>query len=95
MKTETFHNTTDLPLRELSGAQDRAMKQEKEVIRILESSPGPVTAWEVLKRGSFKDYQITSVRRAISNLHRRGVVSKGSRSVPGPYGVRCHVWSLS
>jgi predicted transcriptional regulator len=92
----SYYNTTNLKGAELKAAQDKARTQEQDVYEILFLANRPLGASEVMERlNRFnKRPPITSVRRAISNLKKSGLVERAERQIIGPYGRREYAWTL-
>jgi predicted transcriptional regulator len=91
-----YYNTTNLKGEELKTAQAQARTQEQDVYEILFLANRPLGASEVMERLNHfnKRPPITSVRRAISNLKKSGLVERVERQIIGPYGRREYAWTL-
>lgn len=88
-----FHNTTGLLPSEKWEKEKKAMKQTDLVLEFFKQRPHndytPAQVWE-----HFKQYPITSIRRAISTLCKAGELVKTDNKRIGMYGeVNC-CWRL-
>jgi Fe2+ or Zn2+ uptake regulation protein len=93
----SYYNTTNLRGNELKSAQDRARTQEQQVLDIFTLAQRPLSASQVLQRLHLlgKRPPVTSVRRAISNLTRRGELTRTDNRIVGPYRAKEYQWTLS
>lgn len=104
MKTEAYHNTTNLTGAELWESEYKALKQDEAILKVIKSSPSLLNTPERVLRHlrilepltSFKWHNtpLTSARRAFSNLQRKGLIEKTDEMVEGNYGKPVHVWRL-
>lgn len=85
-----YFNTTNLAGDDLTERRKRAAAQEDAVLALYRKhgTLGPWQAWEL----TGQQWPITSVRRAINTLTRRGKLVKLSDYRMGPEGAREHLW---
>lgn len=89
-----YFNTTGLTGGELNQAQADAQFQEQAVLAIFRKHAHPLGAsevWQYGMRAQSCDWLLTSVRRAISNLERKGLVEKLDLKTEGAYGKPEHL----
>lgn len=93
--TQTYFNTTNETGEELRGAKAAWNQQEVALFLMFRQyhALAPSEAWR-LYAGEDGDTPITSIRRAISNLTRRGVLVKTKNKQIGAYGRNEHVWEM-
>lgn len=92
----TFYQTIGLTRRELSEYHEKSITQERLIQTLFEKNPGQsFTPFEVCRACCFEDMQITSVRRAISDLTKKGVIEKTATYKMGSLGVKNHTWKLA
>ncbi|HYG84558.1 MAG TPA: hypothetical protein VD907_06820 [Verrucomicrobiae bacterium] len=89
----TWYNTTAEAPNQLDIFQQRAEKQEAIVLQLFEAHK-ELSPWKAFKlcRQLGRDFPITSIRRAISDLEKQGKLVKTSKQVKGPYGVNEYLW---
>lgn len=92
----SFHNTTNLKGRDLEQAEYDAETQETVIMAYFLRNPGPKTACEVWQHFSNcgRDWPIGSIRRAITNLYKRGTLEKTDIKRLGIYGAMCYCYEL-
>ena len=87
-----FYNTQRLVGEAKARAQQRASGQELAVLRAYEdiwpAGATPSTIHERMQTAA----PLTSIRRAVSNLTKRGLLRKTRRQRIGPFGALEHVW---
>lgn len=91
---KSYHNTTGLEGETLTTQDARSSKQEDIILDFFEAHPeGAFTPFEI---GDilFDNTPITSVRRGMTNLAKRGLLEKTEIVREGPYGHRNHCWRL-
>lgn len=88
-----FFNTTHLAGGELAQRRRKAATQEDAVLALyrVHERLGPSQACEML---AYTDWPITSIRRAVNSLTKRGDLVKLSMYRMGPKGAREHLWAL-
>lgn len=89
----TYFNTTSLQGDELAIRKAKAQVQEAAILALFRKHGklGPWQAWELLGR----THPITSVRRAITNLAARDLLTKTNDYRDGPEGAREHLWATA
>lgn len=103
MKTEAYHNTTDLTGFELWEAEYKALKQDDAVLKVMKGSHLLCTPERVLlhlqileplTQRKWAKTPLTSVRRSFSNLQRKGLIEKTDEMTMGAFGKPVHKWKL-
>ncbi len=97
MKDQSFYNTINLEAKDLSLAQVNALTQEQRILRWFmrqgrTASFGPSA---VLIRVFHNGTPLTSVRRAMTSLTKRGDLIKCAAMIMGTYGKPEHLWTVS
>lgn len=96
-----YHTRNAIPAQELEIGTLRARTQEEEIrVFFEENADGSFTPFEVLEAMSAKgrNYALTSVRRAMTDLTVSGYLQKHSAPLKrrmGDFGVSNCVWSLN
>ena len=97
--TDSFYNTINLEARELSEAQQNALTQEQRILRFAIRFHGQNSSFapSAIARSVFEGegVPITSVRRAMTSLTKRGDLLKSAMMIVGPYGKPEHLWTVS
>lgn len=95
--TDAFYNTINLEAKELEKAEQDALTQEQRILRffIQFRQGGSMAPSAVHDRVFDKDCPLTSVRRAMSSLTKRGDLIKSGAMIIGPYGKPEHLWTVS
>ena len=91
MKTESFHNTTNLQGQNLQVAEAQAKSQEQIILEIFKNNPDKGYAPNEIFH-KLRSVPITSIRRAISNLAKQGVLIKTEVMRKGLYHRQNYVW---
>lgn len=92
-----YHNTIPLPLgsEDYNKKQARAAAQEKIILAWFLSHPGDWTPCEVWQRCLLaKATPITSIRRAITDLTKKGLLKKTGKKRRGIYGDLNNTWTI-
>lgn len=86
-----FYNTTNETGDDLADRRQRAAAQDDAVLALFRQHGqlGPWQVWELL---ASHGWPITSIRRAINTLTRRGQLVKLADYRMGPEGAREHLW---
>jgi Fe2+ or Zn2+ uptake regulation protein len=94
--TWTYFNTNDLRGEQLKEARAKVTGQSLEILNVFAFNPQvEFTPWEINERTN-RDYPITSIRRAISNLEKQGYLMKTGNTVEaGPYRSQNYTWKLN
>jgi Fe2+ or Zn2+ uptake regulation protein len=94
--TESYHNSTHARGTELAGYEKKARKQDEQVAELFRKhAPFPLSPSRVHRALGGESFgPLTSVRRAVTNLERAGVLEKLDRRMRGPYGRPEHLWRL-
>lgn len=88
-----FHNTVNLGGAALTEANQKASKQEDAILEFFNTHLGMYTPCEV--GAEFPQWPITSVRRSITNLTKRGKLVKTSVKRQGQYGAVNFCWTAA
>lgn len=90
----SFHNTIELTGSELLQAENEAIGLEGKVLAVFGFNPQVwLTPWQVHNK-LHEAYLIGSIRRAITNLTKRGVLTKSEERVESTY-AKNFTWKLS
>lgn len=89
----TYHDTTHVSEPDLFDYEAKAVSQDQLVFEFLKRNPIAEVSCEEVNYLVLPDAPITSARRALSNLFKRGLVEK-VRKVKGQYGRPIFVWRL-
>lgn len=89
----SYHVRSETPLAEALAGEARCRTQEAILLAWLRAQPGKrFTPSEV--HASFDHWPLTSCRRALTNLAKRGdLIHHAKERRPGPYGSPESVWS--
>ncbi len=97
---ESHHNTTNEKGKVLKDFEDRAKGQEGEILRLFKrqfakKKSAEFSPSQIHNRIWYQDdknYPITSVRRALTNLTGMGLLEKTNKKRMGPYGRPEYIW---
>lgn len=96
---KSFFNTINLSGDNLEKAKARALAQEALVEEIFKANPGRHFSPSQLQKLVASKYDrhcpLTSWRRAITNLTKRGVLFKTDKQIAGIYGEPEYCWCYS
>ena len=97
MTADSFYNTINLAGKELDDAQRAALTQEQIILRWfvrqgVDYQCGPSKVHDIVFD---KETPLTSVRRAMTSLTRRGDLVKSNALIMGTYGKPEHLWNVS
>ncbi len=91
----TYYNTTHLRGQQLARYESQAARQGDIVAEFFRRNPGidaaPHEVHEVL---GLSGAPLTSIRRAMTNLTKVGILEKTDNKVDGPYGKPAYTWRL-
>ena len=88
-----FYNTINESGKELKESRFKARTQQDEVLALFQVHKR-LTPFEVVMLGGFDPMQITSVRRAITNLTSAGRLIKTDQIKAERLGKKNHVWAI-
>lgn len=90
----SFHNTIKLVAQNLIEAETNAKNQEERILYLFRTYNKPMTPSEVFKKWQliWPVIPLTSCRRALSNLTKRGELEMLDELVTGTYGALEHKW---
>lgn len=90
-----YYNTTHLRGQRLARYEIQACKQDDMVAEFFRHNPGVDAApHEVHQRLNLNGTPLTSIRRAMTNLTKDGVLERTDNQVDGPYGKPAYTWRL-
>jgi len=87
-----YHNTTEEQA-DLFAYEQKAQSQDEQVFCFMKGLPSCEFTCEEINEAVLPDAPLTSARRALSNLFKRGLIEK-VRKVTGSYGRPIYVWRL-
>lgn len=90
---ETYYNTTEESGEALEGCTAKASRQEDIIFGFFRKTPGQFWTPFDIKYSALPDAPITSVRRAITNLANRGLITKTKIKRSEQYGRNNFCWS--
>ena len=94
-----YYNTNDESGTELFASRKNADNQGSLVLGVFQSFPNenlsPDDITKYISRTFDKDYPITSIRRAITDLTKEGDLVKTSTKKMGSWGKKVHTWKLN
>lgn len=90
----SFFNTIDLRGPELSKAQSVASTQEDKVLKVFQSAKYKTFTPAEIHIALGQQFLLTSVRRSISNLTKKGLLEQTEELRPGNYGLPNRAWRL-
>jgi hypothetical protein len=100
-ETKSFHNTTGLKESELDLRASKALTQDEEVLRLFNVFKSLTLTPERIHKHlqdtqpkKYRNVPLTSIRRAFSNLKKRGLIDKTDVMVCGNYGMKVNSWKL-
>lgn len=97
-RNDVFYNTTKLSGRQLELEELNAGNQEEMVLHLFMKYPldylTPFMVQTFVNHTFNKEYPITSIRRAMTNLTNKGRLTKSNIMHVGNYGKPCHTWKL-
>lgn len=93
MKTEHYHNTTNLDLFTVEQKKKECISQEEKVLKVFKNAP-KLSASEVYNKLNTAS-PITSIRRAISNLKKQGKLLRLDEFKIGLYGSPEHYYKAN
>jgi predicted ArsR family transcriptional regulator len=93
--SRAYHDTTNTSRADVAQYEQRAQRQD-ELVRALfrKHSPFPLSPSQAHRALGETFGPLTSLRRAVTNLERDGVLEKLEQTVRGKYGRPEHLWRL-
>lgn len=88
-----FYNTNQESLDEASDSSAKAAKQSDVILGLFEMTKTPMSPSMVYKALG-REWPITSIRRAMTNLTDDGDIVKTQKTTKGIYGKKEHLWAL-
>ena len=96
MQTEIYYNTTNLAGVELMQEHQNSKTQDGRIILFFQSNQSKLfTPFDVLDRVFNNAIPITSVRRSITNLEKKGSLLKCFEQRVGIYGKKNYCWTFN
>jgi len=89
-----FFNTNQTQGQELKEAKQKARTQQDEIYDLFVKHRA-MTPFDVIEKGGYDPMQITSIRRAITNLTNAGKLVKTERVRKERLGKRNHLWRIA
>jgi Fe2+ or Zn2+ uptake regulation protein len=90
----TYYNTNGLSGNALRGAVKKTGNQDQAVLQVMQDAGRPLSPSEIHKLAFTPATPITSVRRSLSNLTKRGDLIKLETTKLSPYNVPEHLWEI-
>lgn len=90
----SFYNTTAEAGALLERFRIQAETQEHKILELFLAERSELAPSEVCVRADLNRAPLTSVRRAMTNLTRYGLLEKTAVKIDGPYGRPEHRWRL-
>jgi hypothetical protein len=92
----SYHDTTELPIKEVIQSEKIAKDQDERILGIFkENSPlGPSKCWKIYQ-DKFGSILLTSTRRSITNLTKQTLLTKTNIKVKGLYGRPEYLWKIT
>ena len=94
-----FYNTIFLNGKELKTAHKKTKGQEKLVLNFFRKNYKkmftPCEVWKYAEKKTKKNIPLTSIRRTITDLTTRGLLTKTCFQKIGIYGSKNHCWTLT
>lgn len=90
----TYYNTTKSTGEELGRFKFSAERQERLVLAYFRDRAWRGFTPSQVRLGMKTQAPLTSIRRAIANLTKEGLLRKSDLQAPGPYGRPEHIWTL-
>lgn len=92
------HNTTHETGVTLDIYKDKANDQERKILNCLKHYGRPLSPWQIhsiFERSKLNEtLEITSIRRALSDMTKAGVIIKLNRKTDGPKGRKEYLWTI-
>ena len=91
----SYYNTTSQTSYHLRNAKDSAINQDERVLAFFKAFPSRIfSPWEVLDQLE-TTAPITSIRRSINTITKKGMLRKTNSKIDGPYGKPSYTWMLN
>jgi hypothetical protein len=91
----SYYNTNRESGDRLARSEARAQTQDDRVLVFFQDHPGTGFAPHEVQSVVLPDAPLTSVRRAISNLTKRGLLVKTTHMLEGTFDKEVHTWVLA
>jgi Fe2+ or Zn2+ uptake regulation protein len=93
-----FYNTINLPAEELKKAKESNNLQNKRVLQIYieqKTAKTPLQVHEIYEKQFCPNTPFTSIRRAINNLTKLGILQKTEKMIMERYNKPNHLWQIN
>ena len=94
-----YYNTNDETGGTLNTSRKVADNQSVMILGIFkmfsDENMSPDDVEDYIRQVYKRDYPITSIRRALTNLTDQGLLEKTDKMVMGKYGKKTHTWKLA
>jgi hypothetical protein len=90
----SYFNTTNIVNPLLKNLENKAQSQEKKVLHIFRKSIKGLTASEIFRQYPERNTPLTSIRRAISNLHNDKLLERTPHKRVGIYGRTEFIYTI-
>lgn len=91
---KSYHNTTHSTDSDLRRFETKAQSQEELIERFMRDVGHPMAPSEVQRALHLDRVPITSIRRAMTNLTKAGILEKTVIQVTGPFGRPEYRWKV-
>lgn len=88
----TYYDTTHVSAPKLREYRRKASVQEQRIEQYMRARPFAMFSPDHIQATVVPDAPLTSVRRAMTNLTKAGVLEKTDRQVTGTYGRPVYLW---
>lgn len=91
----SYYNTNSLAGNDLGLAEANAKGQEADILKFFRARPNQLLTPEDASAAVSSRTPLTSVRRAMTNLTIKGLLTKTERMRQGKYGKPIHFWKAA
>lgn len=88
----SYHNTTNINSNQVELFEKKAVTQDQAVWAVFVATDRPLTASDVILFFVGKNWPITSIRRSMTNLKKKGLLIKTNQTKIGEYGAPEHFY---
>jgi len=92
--TNSYFNTNKETGATLAASKKKAKSQEDIILAYARKNPGWIFSPSMVQNVVLSNAPLTSIRRAITNLTKRGKLEKTNMQVMGIYGKKEYCWTL-
>ena len=87
-----YYNTNDESGNNLQGSRQNSERQMDVIYRVFAANPNMTLTPFEIETATAKNWPITSIRRAITDLTNAGKLEKTGEKRMGPYGKQTYCW---